>query len=1314
MHHTSILKGICRRCGQHIKDRPILSTKYTSEFRDLFGIDLSTDNPDIHPPNICHKCRCRFDWYKKHPKKETYQPVRSPYVFMQHNNESCEICNDHAAREKSRHLPIKRGRKRKRTGHAGPGRGGKKMAQKTGYECRPMKDGTAVKSIITFCTPKKHAHFPDSLQGGGNDFTRDRITEGDRNPPMTGVVGFSKETTLAVLPRMHMEELLSELNRRNIVVKLAGEHQRGRGDLEHVLREVMTREYEVEEGEGMDTSNTSSTFEHSCSNTSSAFQHCSQLKEGGSSEALSRPNNDQASSQNLQELSQFTENEGASSRQAPDIPETSSTETSPEQVQVKKEPKIELDFEQHTNSVAGVTGPSTTQTQYPGIVYGPQPNSASSQPNSASAQPNSASSQNLTVKFKTEPGLEEETEDEQLQDLRSELCPSSPGQLSQELDKVDVSLEDEGCGMPPCEEPVKVWESQEQQLDQGEPETEPEVPQRQKRFASESLYTKQLVELQEGRVDSRTERATRWGTKLFKEWLQSRGLDTAFEELPPRDLAVLLRQFYGEAQKDDGTPYAKASHACLRAAIHRHLTGPPFNCKYNIFKDKEFQAANKVYNSVIRQLKRDGIDTSKSYPPILASDITKMFETKTLSVDNPVALQRLVFFYLAFFFCQRGRENLRDFKVGDFIPNTEGGRRYYTLRYYKHQKDHRDHLPGNVQPSPRLYESPNNTRPCPVQAFELYCSKLHNRCPYLFQRPSTQWKPSSPAPWYYGQPVGQNKLGAMMRDISKAAGLSKVYTNHSITRTAIQPLDKAASSQPNSASSQPNSASSQPNSATSSQPNSASSQPNSASSQPNSATSQPNSASSQPNSASSSQPNSASSQPNSASSQPNSATSQPNSASSQNLIVKIKTEPGLEEETEDELLQDLRSELCPSSPGQLSQELDKMDVSLEDEGCDMPPCEEPVKLWETQKQQLDQGGAETEPEAAQGSQKRCASLDTTQLHELEEGKVDSRTERATTWGTKLFKEWLQSRGLDTAFEELPPRDLAVLLRQFYGEARKDNGTPYAKASYACLRAAIHRHLTGPPYNCKYNILKNKEFKAANKVYIGVLKQLKRDGQDTDKSYPPILTSDITKMFKTKTLSVDNPVALQRLVFFYLSFYFCQRGRENLRNFKVGDFIPNTEGGRKYYTLKNNENQKNHPDRLRENQPSPRLYESPNDTRPCPVQAFELYCSKLSKKCMYLFQRPNMQWKPGYHTDQWYFSQPVGQNKLGAMMRDISKAAGLSKFYTNHSVTVTAIKALDKAGFESRVIMSLSGHRAETSVRRNTQSSEGRQRNVRMR
>jgi hypothetical protein len=65
---------------------------------------------------------------------------------------------------------------------------------------------------------------------------------------------------------------------------------------------------------------------------------------------------------------------------------------------------------------------------------------------------------------------------------------------------------------------------------------------------------------------------------------------------------------------------------------------------------------------------------------------------------------------------------------------------------------------------------------------------------------------------------------------------------------------------------------------------------------------------------------------------------------------------------------------------------------------------------------------------------------------------------------------------------------------------------------------------------------------------------------------------------------------------------------------------------------------------------------------------------------------------------WYEKRPLGKNKLGCMMSEISKISKLSKKYTNHCIRATAITALDQARFAPRHIMSVSGHRSEVSIK----------------
>lgn len=59
---------------------------------------------------------------------------------------------------------------------------------------------------------------------------------------------------------------------------------------------------------------------------------------------------------------------------------------------------------------------------------------------------------------------------------------------------------------------------------------------------------------------------------------------------------------------------------------------------------------------------------------------------------------------------------------------------------------------------------------------------------------------------------------------------------------------------------------------------------------------------------------------------------------------------------------------------------------------------------------------------------------------------------------------------------------------------------------------------------------------------------------------------------------------------------------------------------------------------------------------------------------------------------------MGENKLAGLMATMSKDAGLSQHYTNHSIRATAITLLDEAGIPGRDIMGLSGHRSENSLR----------------
>ena len=297
----------------------------------------------------------------------------------------------------------------------------------------------------------------------------------------------------------------------------------------------------------------------------------------------------------------------------------------------------------------------------------------------------------------------------------------------------------------------------------------------------------------------------------------------------------------------------------------------------------------------------------------------------------------------------------------------------------------------------------------------------------------------------------------------------------------------------------------------------------------------------------------------------------------------------------------------------------------------------------------------------------------------------------------FFSGWCAFNAIATEFEALEVDQLAPLLKKFYAEVRKQDGTQYAKPTYVGIRAAIHRHLTSEPFCKTYNIMSDREFVAANNVFLGVIRKMKKEGLDRSTHKAIIKTCDLRKLYESKTLSLESPESLQRLVWFNLTYFFCRRGQEGQRNLKKSAFTFKIDDlGKQYVTMNFNENSKNHQGSAGSDfEAEKRMYGS-SDTSKCPVHALQMYLDKLNPSCDALFQRPKHN-----VTDSdsiWYDNVALGKNRLSRMMRDISELSKCSEIYTNHSVRATAITALSASNFDTRTIATLSGHRNQESIR----------------
>ena len=111
---------------------------------------------------------------------------------------------------------------------------------------------------------------------------------------------------------------------------------------------------------------------------------------------------------------------------------------------------------------------------------------------------------------------------------------------------------------------------------------------------------------------------------------------------------------------------------------------------------------------------------------------------------------------------------------------------------------------------------------------------------------------------------------------------------------------------------------------------------------------------------------------------------------------------------------------------------------------------------------------------------------------------------------------------------------------------------------------------------------------------------------------------------------------------------------------------------------------------------------------CPVNSFKFYLDKLNPKINCLFQRPKQSPAVG---GLWYDASPLGVKSIEKFMKKISIDANLSITYSNHSIRATSISVLDTAGFEARHIMSISGHKAESSIRSYSKTGLGTKRKM---
>ncbi|KAL7888161.1 hypothetical protein AOLI_G00031350 [Acnodon oligacanthus] len=307
------------------------------------------------------------------------------------------------------------------------------------------------------------------------------------------------------------------------------------------------------------------------------------------------------------------------------------------------------------------------------------------------------------------------------------------------------------------------------------------------------------------RLSENTRLATRYAVRIFREYLSERAQSTDFESMDKHALCRALRSFYAEARSKSGQLYSKSSLISIRSSLNRYLNEPPFCRALDLTKDPELRAANLALAAALRRLEEQGAGPVVQKQAIARADLRRLYASAALSASSPFGLLNKVWFETCMYFCTRGRENQRELEEDSFgLAADEDGRRFV---YFKALGGpyHRSRGTGggcggttwvkrradadDEESAPRMYET--GTALCPYASFIKYLAKRNPACRAFFQRPREHCGEAD-ATWYENKAVGKNLLGTRMQMLSRAAQLSKTYTNHCIGAVSIATLHSVA------------------------------------------------------------------------------------------------------------------------------------------------------------------------------------------------------------------------------------------------------------------------------------------------------------------------------------------------------------------------------------------------------------------------------------------------------------------------------------------------------------------------------------------
>lgn len=182
-----------------------------------------------------------------------------------------------------------------------------------------------------------------------------------------------------------------------------------------------------------------------------------------------------------------------------------------------------------------------------------------------------------------------------------------------------------------------------------------------------------------GYVPPNTGKATKWALKVFDDWRHARNATS--EEQCPENLLIepevdklnyWLSRFVVETRREDGQPYPPSSISNILAGLYRHCKAVVRDFPYFMNRrDQRFRELTGAIQVRFQELRGEGVGAVVKHAAVVTHDEEDtLWKSGIIGIDDPLALQRAVFFYVGKVFCLQGGQEQRDLKPSQFVRSS--------------------------------------------------------------------------------------------------------------------------------------------------------------------------------------------------------------------------------------------------------------------------------------------------------------------------------------------------------------------------------------------------------------------------------------------------------------------------------------------------------------------------------------------------------------------------------------------------------------------------------------------------------------------